>query len=74
MELILEVKDNKAPIFLEILKEFSYVKVKKQTLEDEEDDKYCQKLYDESLDEKMTYRPITEALLDIEKIRKENGL
>lgn len=72
MELIIEIKDSKAAIFLEILKEFSYVKVKKQS--DEVDDKFCQKLFDEAIKEPLTYRPLSEALVDIEKLRIENGL
>ncbi len=73
MELLLEVKDSKASIFMEILKEFSYVKVKKQT-NAQEDDEYCQKLYDEAIKENLTYRPLGDALKDIEKLRTANGL
>lgn len=72
MELLIEIKDSKAAIFLEILKEFSYVKVKKQS--DEVDDKFCRKLFDDAIKEPLTYRPLSEALVDIEKLRIENGL
>jgi hypothetical protein len=68
MQLILEVEDSKAPFLLELLKNFDFVHVEKTISEEELDDLYCEKLYEESLQE------VTNETIPWQEVRAKLGL
>lgn len=71
MQLTLEVKDSKVPFLIELLKNFRFVKLTPPLPEDELDDLVCLAMYgQQAMQEPQTYRPLPEAVADIEKARK----
>jgi len=53
MQVVLSVDDRKMSFFLELIKNFDFVSVEKTLSEDELDDLYCEKLYQDAVREPL---------------------